>query len=322
MAAEPVFSEQLTLVTSWCVVCVSVPRGEEAESRGARAAGNKKRDGTQCPADVRACFSAEPTLNPDLFNHHRVCPYAQRVVIALHEKGIPFTPIELATKNAAGQWGIPLGEAKPSWFTKLAPEGKVPTLIYKEEGHTLHVIPESGVLLDFLEDYHPAPPLLPPHPACRAAARLIVRRIDDRFVPPFYKLLRGNLSKTEHDAAMAALGAEIEWLEAHADSAGPFLCGRDFSIADAALIPFFLRMFELRARAGFELPSRCTRLIRWYGAVADRPSVGASLELPEGEGDNYETALQRFFVGYLGPRPAAATAAEGKGEGGGETAAA
>ena len=244
----------------------------------------------------------------------RVCPYAQRVVITLAEKSIPHTPVELAVKNAAGAWGIPLGDAKPAWFTTLNPEGKVPTVLYRED-HSTHAIPESGVLLEFLEDFAPyAPSLLPPHPASRAAARLIVRRIDDRFVPPFYKLLRGNLSKTEHDAALASLTAEIDWLETHADSDGPFLCGHAFSIADAALIPFFLRMFELRARAGFELPSRCVRLIRWYGAVADRPSVGASLALPEGEGDDYEAALARFFVGYLGPRPSAAVAGKEGGQ--------
>ena len=70
---------------------------------------------------------------------------------------------------------------------------QVPTILYKED-HTVHAIPESGVILEFLEDYGNAtgaPPLLPPHPATRAAARLIVRRVDDKFVPPFYQLLRG-----------------------------------------------------------------------------------------------------------------------------------
>ena len=67
---------------------------------------------------------------------------------------------------------------------------QVPTVLYMED-HTVHAIPESGVLLEFLEDYQPTPPLLPPHPASRAAARLLVRRVDDKFVPPFYKLLRG-----------------------------------------------------------------------------------------------------------------------------------
>lgn len=55
----------------------------------------------------------------------------------------------------------------------------------------MHCIPESLVLLEFVEDFKPAPSLLPPHPATRAAARLALRRFDDRFVPPFYKLLRG-----------------------------------------------------------------------------------------------------------------------------------
>lgn len=191
-------------------------------------------------------------------------------------------------------------------FGSVPPAHRLFSSFFFREEHSTHAIPESSVLLEFVNDVQPSPPLLPPHPAVRAAARLIVRRVDERFVPPFYRLLRGNLAQPEHDAAVAALAAEIDWLEAHADSAGPFLCGKEFSIADAAVVPFFLRMFELRARAGFELPGRCARLIRWYGAVAARDSVAKSLELPAGEGDDYEAALARFFVGYLGPRPAQA----------------
>ena len=88
-------------------------------------------------------------------------------------------------------------------------------------------------------------------------------------------------------ADAATLTAELDWLNTHADSAGPFYCGAAFSIADAALVPFFLRMFELQARVGFEIPGRCDRLIKWYAAVVERPSVIASLETPE-EGLDYE----------------------------------
>ena len=121
--------------------------------------------------------------------------------------------------------------------------------------------------------------------------------------------LCSNLTKPEFDAATAALTAELDWLEAHADSNGPYFCGVRFSLADAGIVPFFLRLFELKARAGFELPARCVKLIRWYGAVVERASVGATLVAPPGageEGDDYEAALARFFVGYLGPRPAVA----------------
>ena len=206
-------------------------------------------------------------------------------------------------RSAKGEWAIPREvAAKPAWFTRLNPEGKVPTLLYREDA-TTHVIPESLVILEFLEDSAPknAPSLLPPHPATRAAARLAARRVDDAFVPPFYRLLRGGQSAEAEKADKAALLAAIEWLEDHADPNGPFYCGASFSVADAAAIPFFLRLFELQARTGFELPAKCAKLIRWYGNCADRESVVATLTSPE-EGLDYEGALERFFAHYLGPR--------------------
>jgi len=255
-----------------------------------------------------------------------------------------------------------MGEAKPKWFTSLAPEGKVPTVLYKEEG-TIHVITESLVILEFVEDYGnamvksananastSAPSLLPPHPATRAAARLAAKRFDEKFIPPFYALLRGGLTAEDQKKHKEVLTSELEWLEAHADAAGPYFNGACFSLADAALIPFFLRMFELKARSGFEIPARCEKLIRWYGACASRASVIGTLNTPSGEeegegeeekeggagalaalasvagaegaekqkgggggsvsnGNDWEVALTKFFVGYLGPRPAVESAA-------------
>ena len=93
-------------------------------------------------------------------------------------------------------------------------------------------------------------------------------------------------------------------MNAHADSAGPFYCGAAFSIADAALVPFFLRMFELQARVGFEIPGRCDRLIKWYAAVVERPSVIASLETPE-EGLDYEAGGGGGNMAGVGGRPRA-----------------
>jgi hypothetical protein len=123
--------------------------------------------------------------------------------------------VEAAVRNERGEWAIPRDvSAKPPWFTALNPEGKVPTLLYKEDAIT-HVIPESLVCLEFLEDFAPAgaPSLLPPHPATRAAARLAARRIDDAFVPPFYRLLTGGQAPEVERADKAALLAAVDWLE-------------------------------------------------------------------------------------------------------------
>jgi glutathione S-transferase len=66
---------------------------------------------------------------------HALCPYVQRAVIALTEKGIPFTRtvVDLADK--------------PDWFTALSPLGKVPLL--KVDGAVLF---ESAVICDYLDE--------------------------------------------------------------------------------------------------------------------------------------------------------------------------
>lgn len=48
---------------------------------------------------------------------HKLCPYVQRAVIALLEKGVPFERIDIDLAH------------KPDWFLKISPLGKVPVLV-------------------------------------------------------------------------------------------------------------------------------------------------------------------------------------------------
>ena len=48
---------------------------------------------------------------------HKLCPYVQRAVIALTEKGVAFERIDIDLAN------------KPDWFLKISPLGKVPVLV-------------------------------------------------------------------------------------------------------------------------------------------------------------------------------------------------
>ena len=80
------------------------------------------------------------------------CPYCARVRIALAEKGIEHdvTQVDLSDR--------------PQWLRELNPPyGRVPVL----DG-----LPESGVIMELLEELHPEPALLPADPAARARARL------------------------------------------------------------------------------------------------------------------------------------------------------
>ena len=53
---------------------------------------------------------------------HKLCPYVQRAVIALTEKGVPFERIDIDLAN------------KPDWFLKISPLGKVPVLVVAQDG--------------------------------------------------------------------------------------------------------------------------------------------------------------------------------------------
>jgi glutathione S-transferase len=81
-----------------------------------------------------------------LVSHH-LCPYVQRAVIALEEKGVPFERIDIDLAN------------KPQWFLDVSPLGKTPVLLV--DGTPVF---ESAVICDYLDEtagpqLHPADPL-------------------------------------------------------------------------------------------------------------------------------------------------------------------
>ena len=92
-----------------------------------------------------------------LYNAAR-CPYCARVRIVLAEKGVEVETVEIDLSD------------RPAWLYEKNPTGRVPVL--EEDGRPL---PESAVIMEFLEERYPEPPLLPADPGrprCRAAARL------------------------------------------------------------------------------------------------------------------------------------------------------
>jgi glutathione S-transferase len=170
------------------------------------------------------------------------------VRIALVEKGLPFTVRE-----------VDLARKPPELFA-LNPAGAVPVLV--DEGAA---IPESMVILHYLEDRFPEPPLLPRDPLGRARARLLCDRITARLAKPSFLVARGG------DEEKAAAGGEVRSALAALEREVPgdgFLAG-PFSFADIVLAPFVARLpAELwPAALGLE------RLGRWERAAMSRPSV-------------------------------------------------
>jgi RNA polymerase-associated protein len=177
------------------------------------------------------------------------CPYCARVRIALAEKGIEVETVEIDLSD------------RPEWLYEKNPAGRVP-VIEEDDGLPL---PESAVIMEFLEERYPEPALLPPDPADRAAARLLVFR-DKDLTGPYYALRRGeDGAREELDEALGKFDALL--------GKQPYLSGSEYGLADIALVPWVLRARDM---LGVELggfPS----VAEWLERLEARPAIAAEV---------------------------------------------
>jgi glutathione S-transferase len=178
------------------------------------------------------------------------CPYCARARIALAEKDVEHEVIEIDLSD------------RPAWIYEKNETGRVPVI--EEDAW---ILPESSVILEYLEERYPEPPLLPADPADRAAARLWIFRHDD-FTKPYYALRR------EEDGAAARFDEQLAKLDA-ALQRQPWLTGAAFGLADIAYVPWVLRA---RDRLGLEL-EQFPHVREWLEALAERPAVAAEIDV-------------------------------------------
>ena len=180
------------------------------------------------------------------------CPYCARARIVLAEKGVDYAaePIDL--------------DDRPSWLYEKNPLGRVPVLEDDEVGLCL---PESAVIMEYLEERFPEPALLPRALEERARVRLRIFRFD-RFSDPYYALRRGD------ETASADFTDRLEELEVFVRRDG-YLGGREYGLADIAYLPWIVRAQQ---RLGLDLDAY-PALADWLARVAERPAVAAELEL-------------------------------------------
>jgi stringent starvation protein A len=167
------------------------------------------------------------------------CPYCARVRIALAEKGVEHETVV-----------VDLGD-RPRFLIELnPPKGRVPVL---DDGF---VLPESEVIMAYLDERHPEPPLLPSDLGERARARLLVYRFDDNLGADYYAFRRGDDNDLAHKLEVLEVGQSL--------------------FADIAYVPWVIRARDM---LGVELPER---IALWLAELERRPSVAAEVELVRG----------------------------------------
>jgi glutathione S-transferase len=151
----------------------------------------------------------------------RVSNYHNKVLIALHEKGIAFEEDSNVTPSQ-----------KPEYLA-LSPMGKVP---YAEVDGTR--LSESEVILEYLEEAHPQKPLLPKDPLARAKVRELVTVIELHMELVARRLygavfFGGTASDSMKQSVENDLAKGIRAFKVLAKF-DPFIAGKDLTLADCA----------------------------------------------------------------------------------------
>ena len=178
------------------------------------------------------------------------CPYCARVRIVLAEKDIEYEAIEIDLSD------------RPAWIYEKNSTGRVP--VVEEDAW---VLPESAVIMEYLEERYPEPALLAADPADRALARLWIFRHDD-FTKPYYALRRGD------EGAVAGFAAQLERLEA-ALAVRSWLGGGEYGLADIAYVPWVLRARDMLGVSFDPYPT----VTAWVDRLLEHPAVVAEAEL-------------------------------------------
>ena len=193
--------------------------------------------------------------------------FSRKVEIALYEKRIDFERVEVAFTQTEGY--------RPKHLDVIAanPKGQVPVLV--DDGDL--TLFDSTVILEYLEDAYPIPPLYPAEPKGKARCRLVelyadeilladVRRLMYRTEPPLADAERQKARQEEGERGEAGILGHYRRLEEQLGSNGYF-CGV-FTAADIALFMTVHYVVRLDGPRLDPFPA----LADWYRRIAKRPS--------------------------------------------------
>lgn len=187
------------------------------------------------------------------------CAQSHRVRMVLAEKGIT---VDIVNSEP---------DDRPEDLIDLNPYQSVPTLVDREL-----VLYDARVIMEYLDERFPHPPLMPVDPVSRARSRLALYRIE----MDWYGLLADLESKNEK-AVLRARKILRDSLAASADVFGvkPFFLSDEFTLVDASIAPILWRLKRFK----IDLPPQAKPVLTYANRLFERPSFAASLTDTERE---------------------------------------
>lgn len=160
-------------------------------------------------------------------------------------------------------------QAKPDWFLKISPTGKVPVLQTPDE----HVLFESAIINEYLDESH-EPHFMPNTPLQRAHHRMW-----SDFVAGLYGSVYRAYNAEDEESAQAALDAiRGRLLKLEGEIVGPLFYGQEFTLVDATAAPPFTRISWIEHIVpDLDLFTDTPKVKIWKEALLSRPSVRNSI---------------------------------------------
>lgn len=187
--------------------------------------------------DLNPVRRSSMTLYSDPRDH-----YSHRVRMVLAEKGVTVDIVDVNARRPTQA------------LAELNPYNTVPTLVDREL-----VLYESTIIIEYLDERFPHPPLLPVYPVARAQSRLLMHRIEKDWSGHVDVLMRGRggertLSKAHRELRESIVSASPLFAER------PFFMNDEFTLLDCCVAPILWRLNFVN----IELPERQTRALTKY----------------------------------------------------------
>jgi RNA polymerase-associated protein len=186
--------------------------------------------------------------------------YSQRVRLVLAEKGVAVEIIDVDPAHI------------PEDMTDLNPYNSLPTLIDRDL-----VLYQSQVIMEYLDERFPHPPLLPVYPVARAQSRLFVHRIQRDWCTAVDTIMAGKSKDTVIDRARKELRESLVTIAPIFDGK-PFFMSEEFTLVDCCVGPILWRLPVL----GIELPPKQGKpILDYMDRMFQRDSFQAGLSEAE-----------------------------------------
>lgn len=187
------------------------------------------------------------------------CPYCHRTRIVLAEKDITFETIDVDVNKL------------PEDLSELNPYNTVPTLVDRDL-----VLYDSRVIVEYLDERFPHPPLMPVDPVSRAKTRLALHRVETDWFPYMHDILH----RGEKTAAKSRkILRESITASAEIFTVMPFFLSQEFSLVDATIAPVLWRLPIL----GIDLPKEAKPVLEYAERIFSRPTFQEALSEVERE---------------------------------------